>query len=163
MGLTGVREGRTHRLSPSYSSSSFSFSKGQLTVEALMLGALALSLLFIAALAVSRLQYAQADLFSKRTLQMELEGLGQYVDEICVLGVGNARTMALSGTSLELHYDDANHQLVVSRGTWTSSRPVICPVTVDPDASFGGMAYLWYEENPVSGGPSVVISPTAHS
>ncbi len=134
---------------------------GQLTVEALMLGALALSLLIIAALAISRLQAGQADLFSRRTLQTELEGLGRYVDEICVLGEGNARTMALADMPMELQSDAAAGALSVGRGSWKESRKTICPVEVDHGAAYGATAYLWYEPT-TAGGPGVRISPTPH-
>lgn len=135
--------------------------RGQLTLEALLLLALALSLLIIAALAISRLQAGQAGLFARRTMQTELEGIGQYVDEICVLGEGNARTMELSALGINLSTDASGRTLVVQEGAWTAQRAVLCAATVDSSASLEGTAYLWYQAR-ADGSPGVEISGAAH-
>ena len=131
-----------------------------------MLGALALSLLVIAALAISRLQAGQADLFARRTLQTELEGIGQYADEICVLGEGNARMMALAppqpggAGALNLTVSDGGRSLFVSQGNWSAGYHALCPVGAD-GGPYGANAYLWYEGQP-DGSPGVRISPSPH-
>ncbi|MDE1798047.1 MAG: hypothetical protein KGH63_01415 [Candidatus Micrarchaeota archaeon] len=135
-------------------------------MEALMLGALALSLLIIAAIVISRLQAGQADLFARRTLQTELAGLGQYADEICVLGEGNARQMELAppqaggAGSLNLTVSDGGRVLAVQQGNWSASYRTLCPAGAD-GGPYGAYAYLWYEAQ-ADGSAGVRISPQPH-
>jgi len=75
----------------------------------------------------------QADLFSRRMLQTELEGIGQYSDEICVLGIGNARMMTLAPPQLDgngalnLTTTDSGRTLTVAQGNWSDAYHTLCP------------------------------------
>ncbi len=125
-----------------------------------MLALLSLALLAIAATAVSRASSAQTSLAERNMLRMEVEEMGHYADEICVMGSGNARTVALAPVGFELGYDSSSKNLTISRKGWNYSRAVLC--AVEPDAAdYGQRAYLHYQLIVDAGGaerPGVKIS-----
>lgn len=137
----------------------FSFSRGQVTAEWLMLVLLSFALLAIAATAISRATGAQTSLAERNMLRMEVEEMGHYADEICVMGEGNARTSALAPAAFDLHYDDASKNLTISRNGWNYSRQTLCPVEANA-TGYGGRAYLRYQWMADAGGterPGVLI------
>ena len=129
--------------------------RGQLTLEWLMLGLVALSLLLIASAAIARASSAQTTLSEQRILQLQVEELGYYADQICVLGEGNARMVTLSPLSFELRYDAG--VLNMSKGDQSAARAMICPIEADLDG-YRGQAYLRFERDPVSERPVVRIA-----
>ena len=134
-------------------------SRGQVTAEWLMLVLLSLALLAIAATAISRASSAQTSLAERNMLRMEAEEMGHYADEICVMGEGNTRTVALAPVAFGLGYDDASKNLTISRSGWNYSRTVLCPIEAN-ETGYGGQAYLRYRWMPDAGGierPGVLI------
>ena len=129
--------------------------RGQVTLEWLMLGLVALALLAIAAMALSRAQEAQTTLSEQRVLQLQVEELGYYADQICVLGEGNARMVTLSSQSFELRYE--NGGLNMSMGKHSASRSTICPIEADLDR-YRGQAYLRFKRDPNDEKPMVSIT-----
>lgn len=125
--------------------------RGQVTAEWLMLILLSLVLLAVAAAAISRASSAQTSLAERSMLRMEAEEMGHYADEICVMGEGNARTVALAPVAFELGYDSSSKDLTISRDGWNYSRSVIC--AVEPDAAnYTQRAYLRYQWMADAGG-----------
>ncbi|MFH1306259.1 MAG: hypothetical protein ABIH83_01200 [Candidatus Micrarchaeota archaeon] len=121
--------------------------KGQLTLEMLVVGALALALLLIAASAVSKIQYAEAMMFERKILQEELHYMAEYADEICILGAGNARTVPLSNTPLNIDASENKKMLIVKLGEWHAVEETACEIKIIENVPFQNTAYLWYEEN----------------
>jgi len=130
-------------------------SLGQVTLEWLMLGLVALSLLLIASAAIARAQNAQTNLAEKRILQLQIEELGYYADQICVLGEGNAHVVALSPLVFELRYADG--ALNMSKGRLSAMRATACPVMADR-TDYKGRAYLRFERDALSGQAAVRIA-----
>ena len=129
-----------------FRSSSPSHVRGQLTVEWLMLLLLVISLLAIASFAISNAATAQTNLADRDMLRMELEEMGHYADEICVMGVGNARVVELAPVAFNLSYDDSSHNLTISKGNFEYSRTLLCPMRLDDTSGYGEKAYLQYAE-----------------
>jgi len=120
-----------------------------------MLGLVALSLLLIASTAIAQASSAQTTLSERRILQLQVEELGYYADQICVLGEGNARVVALSPMEMQMGYEEGN--LSMSNGKQTYSRAMLCPVVVDLDG-YNHQAYLRFERDASSGRPIVRIA-----
>ena len=78
--------------------------------------------------------------------------MGHYADEICVMGTGNARTVALAPVTFELSYDGTSHNLTITKGKFAYSRSVLCPVDVVDGNGYGERAYLQYAQNGGAGG-----------
>jgi hypothetical protein len=83
-------------------------------------------------------------LAERNILRMEAEEMGHYADEICVMGDGNARTVALAPVAFGLNYDGTSRNLTISRNGWNYSRTVLCPIEAD-ETGYGGRAYLRYQ------------------
>ncbi len=125
-----------------------------------MLALLALSLLAIAATAITHASGAQTDLAERNILRMEAEEMGHYADEICVMGEGNARSVALAPVEFVLSYDDLSKNLTISRKGWNYSRTVLCAVEADA-GNYTQRAYLRYKWIPDAAGterPGVKIT-----
>lgn len=145
-----------------FSSAQSRIARGQVTAEWLMLALLSLALLGIAATAISSASSAQTGLAERSMLRMEAEEMGHYADEICVMGEGNARTVALAPVAFALAYDDASKNLTIfpaSRNGWNHSRTVLCPIEAN-ETGYAGRAYLRYQPMHDAGGaerPGVLI------
>lgn len=134
-------------------------SRGQVTVEWLMLVLLSLALLAIAATAISRASSAQTTLAERNMLRMQVEEMGHYADEICMMGEGNARTVALAPVAFDLRYEDASKNLIILRNGWNYSRQTLCAIEANL-TGYGARAYLRYEWMTDAGGdkrPGVLI------
>ncbi|VVC02362.1 Uncharacterised protein [uncultured archaeon] len=129
---------------------------GQVTLEWLMLGVLALTLLLIASAAISRAQSAQTNLAEKRILQLQVQEIGYYADQICVLGEGNTQTVALSPIYFTLAYSDS--VLNMSKGKMSALRKTLCPINVVDADGYKAMAYLTFERDTTGGRPQVRIA-----
>ena len=117
---------------------------GQITVEAMMLAAIMMSILLIAAFAVSRMQNWEQALFERRIINMQLGDIIRYADEICVLGAGNSRTMSLSPIGFKL--TAYGRTLTASGKNFNISRDALCHVDADI-GTYKNRIYLWYEKN----------------
>ncbi len=126
--------------------------RGQLTAEWLMLLLLAISLLAIASVAISNASAAQTSLAERNMLRMELEEMGHYADEICVMGAGNARTVALAPVAFNLSYDETSHNLTIRGRNFAYSRTQLCPVELADSNGYADRAYLQYAELGSAGG-----------
>jgi hypothetical protein len=131
--------------------------RAQVTLEWLMLGLVALSLLAIASVAISRAQSAQTTLAERKILQLQVEELGYYADQICVLGEGNARVVPLSPMGFELNYDAGAKTLNMSKGADSTLRTTLCTIQADADG-YSSKAYLKFGRDATSNRPIVRIS-----
>ena len=131
--------------------------KGQLTFEALLAAACALSLLLIAAAAISKMHEAQNYAFERGIVAKEMDAIANYADEICILGDGNARAVPLAPVRLLLE-NEGDRMLVASLGEWKIKKAIICKARVEAEVPFSQEAYLWHEREGEE--PVVVISST---
>ena len=134
--------------------------RGQLTAEWLMVVLISLTLLGIAAGAVSRASGAQTSLAERNMLRMEVEEMGHYADEICVMGSGNARTVALAPVGFALGYNSSSKNLTISRNGWNYARAVLCQIEANA-TGYVGRAYLRFQRMADAGGterPAVLIA-----
>ncbi|MFH0927149.1 MAG: hypothetical protein V1822_01070 [Candidatus Micrarchaeota archaeon] len=131
------------------------YMRAQITLEALLVAAVGLSLLLIAALAINKLSTAQEGAQIALGLQNDAQQLANSADEICSLGEGNARVIPLSRKGEAV--SSGNKNITVFYGGQASSRPALCKVDVRAAAPFGKSAFLWYENS------QVVISSEPHS
>ncbi|VVB56931.1 Uncharacterised protein [uncultured archaeon] len=131
--------------------------RGQASMEWLMLGLLALTLLLVAAGAVMRMQGAQAGLAERRVLQLQVQEMAYYANSICVLGEGNAQALDLAPMEFMLSYNGSGHELVMAgKGGGAQTARVACPVNVEKAGGWGTRAYLYYE--PQNGRAGVRVS-----
>jgi len=129
--------------------------KGQLSLEALLLLALSLSLLGIAVFTVNNLQQKQIRTMQQATVKTSLGDIASAADEICVLGQGNSRALPISQYPFRLSAQGKT--LSASLGNWSSTRTLIC--TPDADGlEFYGTAYLWFEETAGGSVPKIRVS-----
>ena len=136
--------------------------RAQASIEWLMLGLLALTLLLVAGGAVMRMQAAQSSLAERRVLQLQVQEMAYYANSICVLGEGNAQRMDLAPLAFELEYNDTAKELeIAGRGGSREGAPVVCPLDINPSDGYGAQAYLYYE--PQNGKAGVRISDKAET
>ncbi|MFA5108053.1 MAG: hypothetical protein WC492_00800 [Candidatus Micrarchaeia archaeon] len=126
--------------------------KGQLTLETLLVCAVALSLLIIAASAVNEMQNSQEGILQKKSLKDGVDMIADYADEICILGEGNSRTVEIAYTKFGISTD--NRKIIATDGRWNYSRDVLCNPKVIANSKFEKIAYLWYEDGDVKISPN---------
>jgi hypothetical protein len=124
--------------------------RAQITLEALLVAAVGLSLLLIAAGALQRLGDAQEGARDSLALSAGAQALANSADEICALGAGNSRIVPLPVGGIFISAD--SYGVNASRGRLFAVRPCLCPLEVRA-GDFGHEAFLWHEDS------HVVISP----
>jgi len=130
--------------------------RAQITLEALLLAAVGISLLLIASVAVQKLSGVQQDMHAFSLLKNHAQTIANTADEICILGEGNSRTVPLSQYAFELKTGADKKGIILQKDNMQTVAQTMCKIDVR-GASFSKTAYLWYEDS------QIVVCATPHS
>ena len=95
--------------------------RAQITLEALVLAAMGISLLLIASVAIQRLGSAQQDAHSFSLLASHAHAIANSADEICVLGEGNSRVVPLSQYAFEIESGADKKGIILKRDNFPNA------------------------------------------
>lgn len=124
------------------------FSKGQLSLELLLITALALAMLSISLLSLSSLVQNADKKIAQTEAQNAISKISFAADDVCLMGEGNVRLVQTSLEKFRLRYEEGNLSLFYKNSF--ASKSTRCEIEVDEREIFEKDAKVFYNEGKIS-------------
>jgi hypothetical protein len=124
------------------------FAKAQITLEALLIFLISLSLVVIALSSIILIDKNQQKVAYSGILNMQADQIEEFANQACILGEGNFYTLNSARINFYIE-QSAQNSLVFKTSNSKTSRTFICQVEVLDQGPYNNKIFIWYENGKV--------------